>query len=487
MFYYKTVTVVLSFCLLGWAGISKAETTSGVLAGRTGEFQGQVSGPSYGYTTGTLTLTFNNSCFGSNLRKIPSGYNSLTSSGTINANFVIKHGKDIYLFSVAYPGNMALPYPNLSIKSVTPICFIVKKNPPGVKGALMNFSDLINCSCLISLSGGQKICDTFINPTHPTINGETIVGGYWDVADLGSSMQVKSQLSNNQVVVQIPSTLNLDTSGTVSTFLALPNGKSVDELPTLLGYRFIQSNVDCSVAEVSKNMHKSRLYAAACVKSSTGAQIMGNNGPLWTKVNNFNISTKGDASGQFGISISADIQFAGQVGTCGGRYSPLMLFFGDEKPQFTGTSTFPVSEYKKTYWPEAGSSGAFLVYDMDGKGQIKKKKQLFTDSDEEDNAFEALKKFDSNHDGFISAEDERFNQLYLWFDKNGDSISQKGELEPLSRRVFKISLNYRRSINRIGDRAEEREVADFFFRKVKGKKGVGKGEIIDIWFSPVKD
>ncbi len=175
--------------------------------------------------------------------------------------------------------------------------------------------------------------------------------------------------------------------------------------------------------------------------------------------------------------------FPGEFGFCGGFFSPLMVFFDDARPQFSANVDFPLNPTGKTMWPEAGSKGAFIVIDRDGDGKITKANELFGAEDGKfKNGFEALREFDSNKDGVIDSKDKDFNKLMLWFDKNGDGISQKDELVPLRTRIKSISLKYDASTkNGIGSRAEVRERSEFIFvEKGKEKKGV----LLDVWFAP---
>lgn len=58
------------------------------------------------------------------------------------------------------------------------------------------------------------------------------------------------------------------------------------------------------------------------------------------------------------------------------------------------------------------------------------------------NGFESLKEFDSNNDGIIDEKDKEFTNLLLWQDKNGNAITDNGELIKLSDKVSSIDLNY---------------------------------------------
>ena len=90
-----------------------------------------------------------------------------------------------------------------------------------------------------------------------------------------------------------------------------------------------------------------------------------------------------------------------------------------------------------------------LVYDRNGNGIIDNGRELFGDSildsqgERFANGFEALHAFDSNGDHFIDTKDLQFQDLRLWFDRNGNGISEPQELHTLAERnVDSISLDY---------------------------------------------
>jgi hypothetical protein len=59
------------------------------------------------------------------------------------------------------------------------------------------------------------------------------------------------------------------------------------------------------------------------------------------------------------------------------------------------------------------------------------------------NGFEALKDLDSNNDGIFDANDEAWDELYLWFDLNSNGRADAGELIPLrDSGIVSINLDY---------------------------------------------
>lgn len=197
--------------------------------------------------------------------------------------------------------------------------------------------------------------------------------------------------------------------------------------------------------------------------------------------------TVGPVSGAITTRVSADkksvnvhASFPGAGGYCGGYYSPLMLFFDEAMPDFTGKSSFKISdEAASTFWPEANSPGYFLALDKNRNGSIDDGQELFGDQ-KNDHGFQSLSTLDANDDGWISSDDPEFKNLLLWNDKNGDGVSQKKELVSISRlNVIAISLKYENVARSFGDRAMYDKKSIFKFKK-KGK--IESGKIVDVYF-----
>lgn len=178
-----------------------------------------------------------------------------------------------------------------------------------------------------------------------------------------------------------------------------------------------------------------------------------------------------------GSGVQASVAFPGAAGFCGSYYSPLMVFFGDKKPSIKNISSFPLRpEGDKFYWPEGSNDWAFLVYDKAGNGKITEVEQLFG-SVHHKNGFETLRQLDSNKDGKIDVQDKEFAKIKLWYDLDGNGISEKDEVKALSHaKLDSISLDYKDDrIIPVGERGEFREYGQAF----SGKKSF---EVIDVWF-----
>lgn len=96
---------------------------------------------------------------------------------------------------------------------------------------------------------------------------------------------------------------------------------------------------------------------------------------------------------------------------------------------------------------------ALLAIDKNNNGIIDNGSELFGNKSISDsafsyinsslnNGFETLKNYDSNNDGIIDSQDAEFDKLLLWQDKNGNAITDNGELIKLSDKVSSIDLNY---------------------------------------------
>jgi len=102
---------------------------------------------------------------------------------------------------------------------------------------------------------------------------------------------------------------------------------------------------------------------------------------------------------------------------------------------------------EKSGW--VGSSDGLLALDRNGNGTIDSVSELFggpradggvdtngdgriTGAERMQSGFEALSAYDDNGDGRIDANDSVFSQLRVWIDKDGDAITDAGELKTLN-------------------------------------------------------
>lgn len=130
-----------------------------------------------------------------------------------------------------------------------------------------------------------------------------------------------------------------------------------------------------------------------------------------------------------------------------GNFSPLLLDLERDGFSFSergvgvdydipGTGTaLPIQ------WVDVGSDDGFLALDLNRNGQIDNGTELFGEGTEiigkqgkkATHGFIALAQYDSaslggNVDGFITKDDDIWNQLLLWVDSNADAVTQSSEL-----------------------------------------------------------
>ncbi len=114
-----------------------------------------------------------------------------------------------------------------------------------------------------------------------------------------------------------------------------------------------------------------------------------------------------------------------------------------------GQRSAPIAHAKKQIsWLQAGQEYYFITLPNDSS-RVLGIDQMFGDNTRgpdgkySANGYLALAKYDDDHDGFITGEDEIFSKLRLWNDDNRDGISQASELFSLEeKKISLIDLHY---------------------------------------------
>jgi hypothetical protein len=138
-------------------------------------------------------------------------------------------------------------------------------------------------------------------------------------------------------------------------------------------------------------------------------------------------------------------------------------------------------------WP-TGSDDALLALDRSGDGKINSGAELFgsytpgPDGQKMATGFEALAQYDEDGNRKIDADDEVFERLLLWQDKNGDGLSQLDELSSLSTHgVRQISLAYMSAdeVDEHGNETQQRSIYHYVDPQTQELK---MDIVIDVWF-----
>lgn len=165
--------------------------------------------------------------------------------------------------------------------------------------------------------------------------------------------------------------------------------------------------------------------------------------------------------------------------------TPLVLNFERGPVEFmpVAAATFDLSSNgtcTNTAWP----TSPWLALDRDGDGFIRSGAELFGSATPMSSGgfakqgFAALAELDSNFDGKITAEDERFSELVVWSDLDEDRIGAYSELMPLAQtQVISIDLGFTRraECDSMGNCGYER--ASFEYRKGDHTQF---GEVVDV-------
>lgn len=166
--------------------------------------------------------------------------------------------------------------------------------------------------------------------------------------------------------------------------------------------------------------------------------------------------------------------------------TPLVLMFEGERLEFAPAlaSAFDLSRdgtCVQTDWP----TSPWLALDRDGDGAIRSGAELFGNATvmaaggRPDNGFSALAELDSNRDGKISAQDDRFEELVLWTDTDDDRIGTGSELRSLKDvALVSIDLGWSKRLecDDSGNCGVER--APFVYTTADGT--LAEGEVVDV-------
>jgi hypothetical protein len=184
--------------------------------------------------------------------------------------------------------------------------------------------------------------------------------------------------------------------------------------------------------------------------------------------------------------LEAGVPRYGGEADCGSD-TPLVLSFDGREPRFDAATTdsFDLAadgSCMNTDWPTADTP--WLALDRDGNGLIDGGHELFGSGTSlasgvrADQGFQALAELDTNGDGKVSAADERFGDLLLWSDHDGDRRSSLTELEALaSRGVTSLAVEHelRARCDARGNCGVERAAFEF-----ASDTGAAIGEIVDV-------
>ena len=136
---------------------------------------------------------------------------------------------------------------------------------------------------------------------------------------------------------------------------------------------------------------------------------------------------------------------------------------------------------EKTGWVSA--EDAFLVWDRNKNGLIDDGSELFgnnytlKDGSKAANGFEALKEFDSNGDGIVDARDDRWGELQLWQDRNGDGKVDDGELIGMEDAgVAGLNVDYQNKAGADENGNKHSQVGSFI------RDDGTTGSMADVWF-----
>ncbi|GEM_PF-1684585 len=148
------------------------------------------------------------------------------------------------------------------------------------------------------------------------------------------------------------------------------------------------------------------------------------------------------------------------------------IFFDHDGNQFA----------EKTGW--VGKDDGLLVADRNHDGLIENGNELFGNNTilqngkTASNGYEALREYDSNNDGVIDQQDDRWSELHVWQDKNSNAKVDEGELFSLEKVGIK-SINTLYSEIKTSDQQGNMHTQQSDFTWADGSSG----QTADVWFT----
>ena len=181
------------------------------------------------------------------------------------------------------------------------------------------------------------------------------------------------------------------------------------------------------------------------VQGFTSVQIAAFSSADVTYFNNADYSSSFNVLGAGNGLTSVNIVALTSAATGSTTYSfitPIVLDLNGDGIQTTTMQngvTFDINNDGKvdqTAWATRGDG--LLVRDVNKDGSINNGSELFGSSTKLANGttavdgYQAMKALDSNNDGLLTSMDAQFGELMVWVDKNGNGVSNPGELFSLS-------------------------------------------------------
>jgi len=191
-----------------------------------------------------------------------------------------------------------------------------------------------------------------------------------------------------------------------------------------------------------KSIQRRPSDGAPALPKGTKMQVFDANGRLVAEKSAAELSAKGKKDKSYGLSAGQRAEFRDENGRLVGELKK------DEKSGKTMYHWGNKNENEWTKpWDSATGGDGILAWDIDNDGQITSSKELFGEFDVNGqksfkNGYEKLAKhFDKDGNGVV--EGAELNGLKIWEDRNGDGITQKGEMVELADRgVRSLNVNF---------------------------------------------